>query len=175
MAAGLESISVLLVDDNPNMREIVGVLLTNIGVTKLETAHEGGQALSRMRDWQPDLAIVDFRMQPVNGVEFTRQVRNSPRSRNPYMPIIMMTGHSDLRRVHQARDAGVTEFVVKPVNARILFERINSVITRPRPFVRTSDYFGPCRRRRLDLTYSGPERRIAEPAGAEATKNQATG
>ena len=74
----------------------------------------------------------------------------------------MMTGHSARSRVYEARDAGVTEFVVKPVNARTLLDRIMAVIYRPRPFVRTKSYFGPDRRRRADPNFSGPFRRIAD-------------
>ena len=162
MATGLEALSVLLADDNPHMREIVSVLLTNYGVKDIRAAHSGGQALRILDVWQPDLAIVDFKMEPVDGVAFTRQVRNSPDSRNPYLPIIMMTGHSARSRVYEARDAGVTEFVVKPVNARTLLDRVMAVIYRPRPFVRTASYFGPDRRRRADPAFSGPYRRASD-------------
>ena len=162
MATGLETLSVLLADDNPHMREIVSVLLSNYGIKQIRAVHDGAQALSMLRSWQPDLAIVDFKMEPMDGVEFTRKVRNSSESRNPYLPIIMMTGHSARSRVYEARDAGVTEFVVKPVNARTLLDRIMAVIYRPRPFVRTKSYFGPDRRRRADPNFSGPFRRIAD-------------
>ena len=170
MATGLEALSVLLADDNPHMREIVGVLLNNYGIKNIRAVHDGGQALELLRNWQPDLAIVDFKMDPVDGVAFTRRVRNSPESRNPYLPIIMMTGHSGRARVYEARDAGVTEFVVKPVNARTLLDRIMAVIYRPRPFVRTKSYFGPDRRRRAEPGFAGPYRRAddqtANPAEA---------
>ena len=159
MATGLEALSVLLADDNPHMREIVSVLLTNYGVKHIRTAQSGAQALDILEVWQPDLAIVDFKMEPVDGVAFTRQVRNSADSRNPYLPVIMMTGHSARSRVYEARDAGVTEFVVKPVNARTLLDRVMAVIYRPRPFVRTASYFGPDRRRRADPAFSAPTRR----------------
>jgi DNA-binding response OmpR family regulator len=92
-------------------------------------------------------------------------VRNAPDSRNPYLPIIMMTGHSERYRVMEARDAGVTEFVAKPLTAKSVLERIQAVIYRPRPFVRTADYFGPDRRRKDDPNYDGPRRRAADKAG----------
>jgi two-component system, chemotaxis family, chemotaxis protein CheY len=164
MTTGLEGLSVLLADDNPHMREIVGVLLANFGIKQVRTVNDGQQGLEVLNFWQADLAIVDFKMSPVDGVEFTRQVRNSPQSRNPYLPIIMMTGHSARSRVYEARDAGVTEFVVKPINARILLDRIMAVIYRPRPFVRTTGYFGPDRRRRVDPEYTGPLRRADDGA-----------
>jgi two-component system, chemotaxis family, chemotaxis protein CheY len=165
MTTGLEALSVLLADDNPHMRDIVGVLLNNYGIKQIRTVHDGKQGIDMLRFWQPDLAIVDFKMEPVDGVEFTRFVRNSPQSRNPYLPVIMMTGHSARSRVYEARDAGVTEFVVKPVNARTLLDRIMAVVYRPRPFVRTKTYFGPDRRRRADPDYQGPLRRAADSGG----------
>jgi hypothetical protein len=61
--------------------------------------------------------------------------------------------------VIEARDAGVTEFLAKPVAAKSLYERILSVVLAPRPFIKTRDYFGPDRRRTTNTKYIGPERR----------------
>jgi DNA-binding response OmpR family regulator len=112
------------------------------------------------------VAFVDFQMAPVDGVEFTQLVRNASDSPNPFLPVIMLTGHADRARVEEARDAGVTEFIVKPVTARAVLDRLNNVINRPRSFVRTDDYFGPDRRRRQDPAYDGPWRRKGDAAGA---------
>src|SRR6201996_9414720 len=89
-------------------------------------------------------------------------LRNSPDSKNPYLPIVMMTGHSEKSRVVEARDAGVTEFIAKPLTAKSVLERLQAVIYRPRPFVRTNDYFGPDRRRRDDPAHGGPWRRAKD-------------
>jgi CheY-like chemotaxis protein len=164
MSSGLESLRVLLVDDNQHMRAIVMTVLSGVGVGQIRETRDGAEALDALREWPADLAIVDFQMYPLDGVEFTRMVRNAPDSRNPYLPIIMMTGHSERYRVMEARDAGVTEFVAKPLTAKAVLERIHSVIYRPRPFVRTSDYFGPDRRRKQDLGHAGPWRRSTDPA-----------
>ncbi len=160
--SGLESLRVLLVDDNQHMRAIVTTVLTGVGVKQIREVRDGAEALDALREWSADLAIVDFQMFPLDGVEFTRMVRNAPDSRNPYLPIIMMTGHSERYRVMEARDAGVTEFVAKPLTAKSVLERIQAVIYRPRPFVRTADYFGPDRRRRDDPAYTGPRRRSGD-------------
>jgi two-component system, chemotaxis family, chemotaxis protein CheY len=146
MTTGLESLRVLLVDDNTHMRSIVGTVLKGIGVRQLREAEDGADALQALRSWPADLAIIDFRMDPLDGAQFTRMVRNSPDSQNPYLPIIMMTGFSDRGRVFEARDAGVTEILTKPITTKSLIARLEAVIMRPRPFVRTDDYFGPLRR-----------------------------
>jgi CheY-like chemotaxis protein len=144
------------------MRAIVSTILKSVGVRHVLEAMDGAEALQIVRDRQVDIAIVDFKMSPLDGVQFTQLVRNSPDSADPFLPIIMLTGFAERNRVFEARDAGVTEIVVKPVTARSLLDRINTVIFKPRPFIRTADYFGPCRRRRDDPHYSGPRRRAAE-------------
>lgn len=168
MSFGLQALRLLLVDDNPHMRAIVFAMLHGLGVTELREARNGEQAFEVMRREPADLVLVDFLMQPVDGVDFTRRIRNSPDSPDIYLPIIMMTGHSEKSRVEEARDAGVTEFVVKPLTARALVGRINAVIQRPRPFVRTRAYFGPDRRRRVDPAHAGPWRRVSDPSAQPA-------
>jgi two-component system, chemotaxis family, chemotaxis protein CheY len=71
----------------------------------------------------------------------------------------MLTGHSEKKRVIAARDAGVTEFLAKPLSAKALYQRILNVVANPRPFIKTKTYFGPDRRRNTSGTYNGPERR----------------
>ncbi len=63
-----------------------------------------------------------------------------------------------------ARDAGVTEFLTKPISPKALYQRIVSVVTNPRPFIKTKTYFGPDRRRHASLNYAGPERRKGDNA-----------
>ncbi len=144
------------------MRAITSAVLQSAGIRKLREAADGAAALEILRDHAVDLVIVDFNMFPLDGVEFTRLVRNSPDSANPYLPIIMMTGHSEKTRVYEARDAGVNEFVVKPITAKAILDRIQAVIFRPRPFVKTDGYFGPDRRRVQSADDKGPKRRATD-------------
>ena len=167
--SSLSALQVLLVDDNQHMRAITTAVLASAGVKKVREAADGGAALEILREHAVDLAIVDFNMFPLDGAEFTRLVRNSPDSPNPYLPIIMMTGHSERSRVYEARDAGVTEFVVKPITAKAILDRIQAVIFRPRPFVKTEGYFGPDRRRTDASNYKGPRRRATDQKDAVAS------
>jgi two-component system, chemotaxis family, chemotaxis protein CheY len=167
MSAALEKLRFLLVDDNQHMRAIVATILKGVGVRQIREAMDGAEALQVLRDWRPDIAVVDFKMSPLDGVQFTKLVRNAPDSVDRFLPIIMLTGFAERHRVFEARDAGVTEIVVKPVTARSLLDRINTVIYHPRPYIRSPDYFGPCRRRRNDPSYKGPFRRTGEADSAE--------
>lgn len=158
----LGTLHLLLVDDNANMRAIVAAMLKSIGIGRLSEAEDGTQALSILREHAIDIAIVDYRMQPMDGVQFTRSIRWDEDSPNPYLPIVMMTGHSEHFRVTDARDAGVNEFVAKPVMIQTLMSRLEALILRPRQFVRSNDFFGPDRRRTHQLDHEGPFRRSTD-------------
>ncbi len=165
----LAALQILLIDDNAHMRAIASAVLKSAGIRKVVEAADGGTGLQMLRDHAIDLAIVDYNMFPLDGVEFTRLVRNSPDSANPYLPIIMMTGHSAKKRVYEARDAGVTEFLAKPITAKGVLDRIQSVIWKPRPFVKTDGYFGPDRRRVTPPGFRGPFRRATDANREPAT------
>jgi len=154
-----DRLRVLVVDDNVHMRAIIVAVLKGLGVRGIAEASDGSAALQILRESAVDVAIVDYRMDPMDGLAFTQIVRQSTDSANPYLPIIMVTGHSDKQRVLGAREAGVTELIVKPVTAEALISRLNAVIFKPRPFAKTETYFGPSRRRRKGEDYTGPERR----------------
>jgi len=154
----------LVIDDNAHMRRIVRTLLHGFGTREVYEAEDGAAGLEAFTHYMPDIVLADWVMTIFDGLELTQKVRQQGANPNPYVPIIMLTGHSEKARVVGARDAGVTEFLAKPVTARNLFLRIVEVIERPRPFVRCGDYFGPDRRRRNDSFYNGPWRREEDRA-----------
>ncbi len=154
----LENVKFLVVDDNAFMRNIVRKVLNIFGAEKIDEASDGAEATQILKTSDPDIIICDWEMRPVDGMEFVKVVRTSAESPNIFVPIIMLSGHSETSRVTAARDFGVNEFVVKPFSASSLFDRIEAVIARPRPFVRAEHYFGPDRRRH-NLLIKGPDRR----------------
>jgi two-component system chemotaxis response regulator CheY len=158
-APAFENLKVLVVEDNQHMRSLLRSLLNSLGVRDVHEAGNGGAALDVLREKKCDLILTDLAMQPMDGLEFARDVRTSDKSSNPFVPIIMITGHTEKHRVVAARDAGVTEFLAKPITAQSLFTRIAEIVDRPRAFVRCDTYFGPDRRRRTLENYAGPWRR----------------
>lgn len=166
-APDLRPLTVLVIDDNAPMREIIGTVLKSLGVRRIVEASDGVEALKVITERDVDIIFTDLMMQPVDGLAFVRWVRTSPASGNPYVPIIMVTGHATRASLDEARMAGVTEFLAKPITARGVLHRINEVINNPRDFVRVGAYFGPCRRRRIDHDYEGQERRGAATVEAE--------
>ena len=149
----------VVVDDNAHMRRIVRTLLNGFGAREVHEAEDGAAGLEAFTHNVPDILIIDWATPIFDGLELTQMIRQPGANPNPFVPIIMLTGHSEKRRVAAARDAGVTEFLVKPLSAKALYERIVNVVINPRPFVRTKTYFGPDRRRAPNPGYTGPERR----------------
>ena len=153
-----ELLRILLVDDNHHMRVLLTEILRAIGVVHIHEGADGAEGLQQLRNHPIDIVMTDLSMQPLDGIDFVRLLRNSPDSPN------QITGHSTMRRVAEARDAGVNEFLAKPLTARGVLERLNRIVEHPRPYIRTQDYFGPDRRRRADPNFAGPWRRQGDAA-----------
>lgn len=145
-AYDLSKLQILVVDDSELMRQLISTYLRGLRVGKVLTAGDGQEALKILENFEADIVFCDWEMEPMSGIEFTKTIRNPEGKINPYLPIIMVTGHSFMSRVVQARNIGVTEFMVKPLTARSIYDRIVSVIEDPREFTKTEDYFGPDRR-----------------------------
>ena len=163
-----ELLKILLVDDNHYMRVLLAEILRAIGVKDIQEANDGAEGLQIMRDHSIDIVMTDLSMQPLDGIDFVRLLRNSPDSPNQMCPVIMITGHSTLARVNEARDAGVNEFLAKPLTARGVIERIHQIVEHPRAYARSDDYFGPDRRRRQDPAHGGPWRRADDKDRTES-------
>ncbi len=166
--ASFDHLKALVIDDNAHMRTLMKSLLQALGLPQIYEAVDGASGFAELRERRPDFVLTDLSMTPVDGIEFTRLVRFGKDSPNPYIPIIMVTGHTERQRVMAARDAGVTEFLAKPITAQSILLRIAEIVDRPRPFVRCDDYFGPDRRRRRDESYTGPWRRRDDRVDAVA-------
>jgi two-component system, chemotaxis family, chemotaxis protein CheY len=159
--AGLRALRVLVIDDSREMCTIVGTVLAAAGVGHVHYASDGRRALEVMASYSIDVAYVDQEMPGLTGMQLIRAVRAMDTSAR-FMPIIMLTGHSDLKHLYEARDAGVTEFLCKPVTAKAILGRLNAVIMEPRPFMISETYFGPDRRRTNQADYAGPLRRAGD-------------
>ncbi|MDP6341972.1 MAG: response regulator, partial [Alphaproteobacteria bacterium] len=144
MSYNLENLQILLVEDNLNMRALVRAMLRALGFETVRDCANGQQAIEMLQQFTPDIIVSDWMMEPVDGMDLTKFVRNSEESPDAYLPVILMTGHTGRWRILAARDTGVNELLAKPISARTLYDRILAVIEKPRPFVRTKSYFGPC-------------------------------
>ena len=149
-----EGVEIVGAIEQVNLGQDVGEVLgldKKLGVTLTDDVKK---ALST----KPDIVLTDWVMPPHNGIDLARWVRTGAGSPDPFLPIIMMTAFSDLDRVAEARDAGVNEFLAKPMSPKNLMRRVQAVVEKPRSYIRNDGYFGPERRRR-ELPYIGDDRR----------------
>ena len=168
------AIKVMMIDDSRHMRLIIKSLLLQLGCKFIREAGDAATAFKEMQNFPCDLIIVDWAMEPLDGLDFVRLVRTAKDSRNPYVPIIMLSGFTEFRRVAEARDAGVNEFLAKPVSAEVLGARISSIFKNPRDFIRSKKYVGPCRRRNdIGPPRGGKERRTATSSSGLSEKHVA--
>lgn len=138
---------VLVVDDEPYMRKVVRTLLTSNGVRSVFEAADVMTGLDSVRENIPDAVILDWEMPGLDGTDFMRMVRSPGTFPYPDVPVIMLTGHSERRRVIEAIRLGVNEFLLKPVSSKTLRERLIAVLAHPRPIVWQGDYYGPVPRK----------------------------
>lgn len=152
-------LKVLVCDGSRHMRSLLLGILLGFGIRRTREASDGSEALEIMSHWGPDIVLTELEMRPLDGIDFVRLLRGSEHSRGRFIPVIVLTAWSEKRNVIAARDAGINEFLAKPVTPQALLSRLNEVILRPRPYVKTRTYFGPDRRRRPERPIGDKERR----------------
>ena len=121
-----KSMHVLIVDDYKTMLRIIRNLLKQIEFNNVEEASDGGEALSKLRAGNFGLVISDWNMVPMTGLQLLQEVRADARLKST--PFIMITAESKTENVVAAKQAGVSNYIVKPFNAETLKAKMVSVI-----------------------------------------------
>jgi len=119
--------SILLVDDDREVRELVSFKLGRQGV-EVVTACDGEAGLEAVELLHPDLALLDWTMPKLSGLELCRLIRYRPDTTD--IPVIILSAHAHETDIRHARDAGADDYIVKPFNANELLGRIEAVVAR---------------------------------------------
>jgi two-component system chemotaxis response regulator CheY len=119
--------NVLIVDDYKTMLRIIRNLLKQLEFDNVEEATDGQEALAKLRAGSFGLVISDWNMQPMTGLDLLKEVRADARLKD--LPFIMITAESKTENVVAAKQAGVSNYIVKPFNAETLREKIEKVMT----------------------------------------------
>lgn len=183
MQPSIKNISILVLDNENKIAELIRDVLIKLGFSSslILTASDGFKGIELLRKRPVDLVITDWELlptdayleisensvvrsehgefPPVNGANFVRCLRRSPKSPNPFVPVIMLIGPTLPNHILYARDAGVNEILMKPIAAEDLARRIVSVVEHPRDFITCPTYRGPCRRRKNTALPPGMEER----------------
>lgn len=124
-----KNMRVFIVDDYTTMLRILRNLLRQLDINNVEEATNGDTAYQMLQKSPPDLIISDWNMVPVTGLDLLRKVRADIKLR--HIPFIMVTAESKTENVIAAKQAGVSNYIVKPFNAETLRAKIASVVTAP--------------------------------------------
>ena len=120
------NMNVLIVDDYKTMLRIIRNLLKQLGFNNVDEATDGAAALQKLRDKQYDLVISDWNMEPMSGLQLLKEVRSDNKLKA--LPFVMITAESKSENVVAAKQAGVTNYIVKPFNAATLKTKLNAVL-----------------------------------------------
>jgi two-component system chemotaxis response regulator CheY len=120
------SLKVLIVDDYKTMLRIIRNLLKQIDFENVDEANNGEEALSKLQAGNFDLVISDWNMEPMTGLELLQHVRRD--SRLKALPFIMITAESKTENVIAAKQAGVSNYIVKPFSSETLRGKIAKVL-----------------------------------------------
>ena len=121
-----KNIPILIVDDYKTMLRIIRNLLNQLGFDNVEEARDGSEALQKLREKKFDLVISDWNMEPMTGIELLREVRSDDKLKT--IPFIMVTAESKTENVVIAKEAGVSNYIVKPFNAATLKTKLTGVL-----------------------------------------------
>ena len=120
------NMNILVVDDYKTMLRILTSLLKQLGFNNVLTAENGQEALQKLHSEDVDFVISDWNMEPMTGMELLREIRGSDKLKN--LPFIMATAESKTESILAAKQAGVSNYIVKPFNAETLQKKMASVL-----------------------------------------------
>ena len=121
-----KNMQVLIVDDYKTMLRIIRNLLKQLGFNNVDEATDGSSALQKLRDKDFGLVISDWNMEPMSGLQLLKEVRADTKLKD--LPFIMITAESKSENVIAAKEAGVSNYIVKPFNAATLKGKLASVL-----------------------------------------------
>ncbi len=153
----LSRLIVLVADPQFNMRSLLRVVLRALGVGSVVDASSVEEAYAILNKRPADIVLADW-SPTFSGLGLVQRLRKAGDSPDPFIPVIIVSAHTETVNVERARDAGANSFLAKPFSAQLIHQRIVSVVESSHPFVRREDFVGPDRRRRV-REFDGDERR----------------
>jgi CheY-like chemotaxis protein len=164
------ALSALIVDSNNFSRGLIGEILRSLNLTNISSARSEEMAATFLLDRPIDIILASWEDgDALDGLGFVRSVRRFEDDRIRRLPVVFLTSALTRQMVLSGRDAGVDEFLAKPISPLAMRQRLEMVVETPRPFIDCSVYLGPCRRRKNPADYYGAKRRAGERVARAST------
>jgi two-component system, chemotaxis family, chemotaxis protein CheY len=163
--SGAADVSVLIFSTNMNIARTMRTALRGIGVRRVHLAADEAGIFEGFTTSDPVVAIIYVDgPEKDDGLEKLRWLRRAPNSPKREIPVVVASQSRDIATINAVINAGGHEYALFPASGDQLLKKITAARNSNRPFIETADYVGPCRRRRIDPLYKGPERRAAAPS-----------
>ncbi|MDP3492549.1 MAG: response regulator [Hyphomonadaceae bacterium] len=156
-------LQVLVADSNGFSRALIGEILRSLSVTSISSARSEEMASAFLIERPTEVVLVSWEEgDTLDGLAFIRKLRQQEDPRLRRLPVILITSGLTRQTIINGRDAGVDEFLSKPISPMALRQRLEMVVETPRPFIDSNVFLGPCRRRKNPADYYGASRRTGE-------------
>jgi CheY-like chemotaxis protein len=157
------TLQVLVADSNNFSRGLIGEILRSLNITNISRARSEEMIDAFLIDRPIDLILLSWEEgDSLNGLPFVRRLRKMEDDRLRRLPVVLITAGLTRQMVINGRDAGIDEFLAKPISPLAMRQRLEMVVETPRPFIDCNVYLGPCRRRKNPADYYGAKRRAGE-------------
>lgn len=154
----LEKVNALIIDNNKEITDLFKKIMTRLGFGHVAIANNAYDGTKAFLANPIHIIILDWHLKTnspipagadtLNGNDLVGRIRKSPKSPNPFVPVIMFTDPLNMNQFISARDMGVNEIIMKPLSVQELCDRMVYLINHPRPYVTADNFKGPCRRRK---------------------------
>jgi CheY-like chemotaxis protein len=158
--ADFSSHRVLILGGKTHTVTLLRSIMNIIGLTRITLVEDKGRALELLSMEHFTSVFFDPRICGLDGMHFAAAARRQDGMLNPMIPIFALQDRARRRDVEKARDAGVTDVITAPISPRTLMTKLQTAVSAPRPFIVSSQFFGPDRRSRARPPYYGSDRRI---------------
>lgn len=158
-----KAVRIIICDDHAHTRRMFADVLMGVGFEKIVQVGDGDQLLAQTLEFQPQIVLTSSRIPSLSGLEYTRMIRAGYETVSRTTSIVITSDTPTQTFLAAARDSGVDEVLARPFTPAALLARVEAVLLRPRRFVESVEYVGPCRRRRMLEDFGGPLRRFTDP------------
>jgi two-component system, chemotaxis family, chemotaxis protein CheY len=159
----LRKITILIVDPNEFARTFIRSICRNLHFGNILTTGTTSEAFDLMRANRVQIIVCDWSLEPLSATDFVKQLRSSQDIPDNAAPVIILTSAGSPEAIVAARDAGVDDYLTRPIVMRRLLNSFVSVLCMPRIYIKSQSYIGPCRRRKK-APFNGTDRRSATAA-----------
>jgi len=160
----LGGVTSIIVDDDQFAVNLVGQMLRGLGLDNPASAETGAAAQILFGAHSYDLCICEAKLPDMNGAELVKWIRALP-GKNRYIPILVLTGYSNMSNLVAVRDSGANLMIRKPASPKVLYDHIEWSAKTSRPFVESDNYVGPDRRFKSIGIPNGEGRRETDLSG----------